>query len=120
LEASTRYGRYLHGEAIAIGQAVAARLSRDQLGMPAAEVDRITRLFVRAGLPVQARLLPGQRQRCGAAMHLDKKVAQGELRFVLAERVGRVRTGQTVTLERVWQALAETPAMDAEDGRQRH
>jgi len=109
LEASTRYGRYLHGEAIAIGQVVAARLSGDQLGFPARDVGRIAGLFTRAGLPVQARLSRMQREQLGAAMRLDKKVAQGQMRFVLAEQLGRVRPGQPVTLEQVWQAHAEGP-----------
>lgn len=107
LEASTRYGRYLHGEAIAVGQVVAARLSRDQLGFSGADVERITRLFVRAGLPVEARLSPVQRRRLGEAMRLDKKVTRGEMRFVLAQRLGRVQTGQAISLEQVWRALAE-------------
>jgi 3-dehydroquinate synthase len=107
LEASTGYGQYLHGEAIAVGQVLAARLSRDQLGLPARDVERIIRLFTRAGLPVQARLTRMQRTRLVEAMLRDKKVAQGQMRFVLAEQLGKVRPGQPVTLEQIWHAHAE-------------
>ncbi len=36
LEAISHYGKYLHGEAIAIGQVAAAKLSAQVLGLPAA------------------------------------------------------------------------------------
>ena len=34
LEAISHYGKYLHGEAIAIGQVAAAKLSAQVLGLP--------------------------------------------------------------------------------------
>ena len=39
LEAISNYGKYLHGEAISIGQVAAAKLSQEVLGLPAADVD---------------------------------------------------------------------------------
>ncbi|MBM3880686.1 MAG: 3-dehydroquinate synthase [Verrucomicrobia bacterium] len=104
LEAISRYGKYLHGEAIAMGQVAAARLSARLTGLPVREVERIRALFERAGLPTAVRLDRRQRERLLGAMRLDKKVSAGELKFVLAERVGRVRWGQAVPqleLERV-------------------
>ena len=56
LEAISGYGKYLHGEAIAIGQVAAARLSADALGLSAKEVERIRSLFERAGLPTAVSL----------------------------------------------------------------
>ena len=38
LEAISGYGKYLHGEAIAIGQVLAAQLSVQLLGLPAADL----------------------------------------------------------------------------------
>ncbi len=96
LEAISRYGQYLHGEAIAIGQVAAARLSAAQLGLPAADVERIRRLFHQCGLPTSVRLTPAQRTKLLAAMRLDKKVSAGEIKFVLAERLGKVRWGEAV------------------------
>jgi 3-dehydroquinate synthetase len=38
-------------------------------------------------------------------MRLDKKVSGGETKFVLAQRIGKVITGQTVSTQVVRQAL---------------
>ena len=96
LEASSHYGKYLHGEAIAIGQVAAAKLSARVLGLAAREVERISDLFERADLPTGANLNARQRQRLLAAMRLDKKVSGGEITFVLAKKIGRVVWGQQV------------------------
>ena len=96
LEAISHYGKYLHGEAIAIGQVAAARLSAQVLGLSAREVSRIESLFQRAGLPTQVKLNAPQRQKLLDAMRLDKKVTGGEVKFVLARRIGAVEFGHTV------------------------
>jgi 3-dehydroquinate synthase len=111
LEAIAGYGRYLHGEAIAIGQVVAANLSAAVRGLSGAEVERVTRLFERAGLPVRVRLPAAQRARVLAAMRLDKKVSDGQIRFVLADRIGQVVWGQAVAPSLIEQALT-TPARE--------
>jgi 3-dehydroquinate synthase len=105
LEAVAHYGRYLHGEAIAIGQVVAARLSVEQAGLPRAQLERIIALFERIGLPTRVRLNTRQRQKLFAAMRLDKKVRGGQIRFVLAKRIGRVVWGQHVPDELIEAAL---------------
>lgn len=96
IEAISGYGRYLHGEAISIGQVAASELSARLLGLSPAEVDRITALFAAAGLPVGIRLSAPQRQRLFDAMRLDKKVSAGEIKFVLARKIGEVLWGQKV------------------------
>jgi len=96
LEAISRYGKYLHGEAIAIGQVAAARLSWGLLGLPAAEVERIRNLFEQAGLPTTVKLAPAQVQALLGALRLDKKVSGGEVKFVLASQLGKVRYGLPV------------------------
>jgi 3-dehydroquinate synthase len=96
LEAISHYGKYLHGEAIAIGQVAAARFSADLLGLPQPETQRIAQLFARAGLPTQLKLTTTQRPKLLRAMTLDKKVRNGEVKFVLARRIGRVEIGQRV------------------------
>ena len=105
LEAISGYGKYLHGEAISIGQIAAARLSRDLLGLPESDVARITDLFRRAGLPISVKLTTVQRARLLAAMQLDKKVSGGEIKFVLASEIGKVVWGQKVALERIQSVL---------------
>jgi 3-dehydroquinate synthase len=96
LEAVSSYGKYLHGEAISIGQVLAAELSKSVLGLPAGDTGRIRNLFQRAGLPTRVNLNPTQRARVFNAMRLDKKVSGGEIQFVLAERIGKVRWGRRV------------------------
>jgi 3-dehydroquinate synthase len=96
LEAISHYGKYLHGEAIAIGQVVAANLSAQILGLPASEVERIEALFRRAGLPTQLNLSTPDKRRALLAMKLDKKVSAGEIKFVLARRIGAAEFGHQV------------------------
>jgi 3-dehydroquinate synthase len=94
LEAISGYGKFLHGEAIAIGQVAAARLSVALAGLSAGEAQRIGALFCRAGLPAAIHLTARQQARLFEAMRLDKKVSAGEIQFVLARRIGRVEPGR--------------------------
>ncbi|NBV21151.1 MAG: 3-dehydroquinate synthase [Proteobacteria bacterium] len=105
IEAITAYGRYLHGEAISVGQVAASLISAELLGLPAQDVERIRTLFIAAGLPVSIRLTSTQRSKLLAAMTLDKKVSAGEIMFVLAERIGKVIWGQKVPSAAVNRAL---------------
>lgn len=106
IENSSGYGKYLHGEAISIGQVAAARLSQKVLGFPTREVDRIEKLFVAAGLPVKIKLDAARGKKLFAAMKLDKKVSAGEVKFVLAEKIGKVSWGQKVPQPLIEQVLA--------------
>jgi 3-dehydroquinate synthase len=105
LEAISKYGKYLHGEAISIGQVAAAFLSHKMLGLPEKDVDRIRDLFLRAGLPVTVRLSERQKEELFAAMRLDKKVSGGEIKFVLAHEIGSVDWGVHVPQELVCDAI---------------
>jgi 3-dehydroquinate synthase len=117
IETTAGYGRYLHGEAIAIGQAVAARISAACCGLSERERERIAGLMARAGLPTEIKLQANQRAQLLAAMKLDKKVSGGEIRFVLAERVGKVVWGQTVPIEVIERALAPQATPGPVNGR---
>ena len=107
LEAISAYGKYLHGEAISIGQVGAARLSELQTGLSQGESSRIRELFRRAELPVGVKLTPTARKKLFEAMRLDKKVADGEVKFVLAEKIGKVGYGLKVPQARIEQVLDE-------------
>ncbi len=106
IENSSGYGKFLHGEAIAVGQVAAARLSRQILGLSSGEVERIEKIFVQAGLPVKIQLNPVQRKKLFAAMMLDKKVSAGEIKFVLAKKIGKVVWGQMVASDLIEKVLA--------------
>jgi len=99
IENSSGYGKFLHGEAIAIGQVAAAKLSRKILGLPSGDAERIERLFIQAGLPVKLKLNGVRRKKLFTAMKLDKKVSGGEVTFVLAEKIGRVKFGCRVATD---------------------
>ena len=105
IENSSGYGKFLHGEAISIGQVAASHLSARLLGMPEADVQRVRTLFERAGLPVTVKLGATQRKALFAAMRLDKKVSGGEIKFILARAVGKVEFGCAVPDEDVGWAL---------------
>ena len=109
LEAVSHYGKYLHGEAISIGQVAAAKLSSRLTDLAIGDVQRIARLFQAAGLPTEVRLSAAQRTKIVAAMQLDKKVIDGEIKFVLARKIGKVEFGQPVPGELVEEVL--TPSL---------
>ena len=91
VEQVTGYGRYLHGEAVSLGMAFAARLSSRLLGFPPVEAERVIQLLRELGLPVAWPDLDWAALR--QAMGVDKKTQDRALRFVLAERIGVVRAG---------------------------
>ncbi len=107
IENISGYGKFLHGEAISIGQVATAKLSSGLMGLSGDDAGRIRDLFKRAGLPTQIKLKPAQRQKLFAAMRLDKKVSGGEIKFVLAKRIGRVVWGQRVAGELIGSVLDE-------------
>jgi 3-dehydroquinate synthase len=96
LEAVSHYGKYLHGEAISMGQVAAANLSNKLTGLSTGDVQRIISLFQNAGLPTTLELKGSQRTKLVAAMRQDKKVTGGEIKFVLARKIGKVEFGQAV------------------------
>jgi 3-dehydroquinate synthase len=86
LETVGGYRRYKHGEAVAIGMVVAARLA-ERLGLADARVGaRIRALVERTGLP--ADLPPRSASALIRAMGQDKKVQDRRIHFVLPDRIG--------------------------------
>ena len=79
----------LHGEAVSIGLAAQARLSRSFGFMTDEEVTRVERLLERAGLPVR---IPEGIDRVALLkkLYTDKKVRDGKLRFVLQQGIGGI------------------------------
>jgi 3-dehydroquinate synthetase len=104
IEAATRYGRYLHGEAVAIGMVGAASIAVD-LGLLAPEVAaRQERLLARFGLPTRARGVAAEAVR--EAMALDKKAAAGRLTWILPTALGQVTIQRGVPEAVVARALS--------------
>ena len=88
LETAAGYGTLLHGEAIAIGMCLAARLSA-QLGRAKPDdAQRLQTLLERYGLPT--RVAAGiDAQRLLDLMRLDKKNLSGRLRLILWRGIGQ-------------------------------
>jgi len=100
----------LHGEAVALGMAMAFDLSA-ALGLcdPAAG-DRVRRHFAALGLPtsLRANTLAARRwpaARLVAHMHGDKKVREGKLTFILARGIGEAFVARDVPAEPVLATL---------------
>ncbi len=101
IEAGQGYGAWLHGEAVGCGMVLAAALSAELGLVPAAFVERLTRLVQRAGLPVQAPAMPDERWL--ELMRVDKKAEAGAIRFIVIETPGRaaLRSAPDETVLRV-------------------
>jgi 3-dehydroquinate synthase len=88
LETAGHYTTLLHGEGVAVGMLLAARLS-ERLGMSAhADTARLERLLHATGLPTA--VPPGfDPEQLLALMRLDKKNTAGTLRLILWRGIGR-------------------------------
>jgi 3-dehydroquinate synthase len=90
-ETALGYGTLLHGEAVAIGMAKAARLAAAIGRIPQEIVDRQDRLLDRLRLPrSMTGLAPLDPASLIEIMGRDKKSEGGRLRFVLPSRLGEV------------------------------
>lgn len=86
IESATGYGQWLHGEAVAAGMVMAARMSQESGLLGGEDLERIMRLTERMGLPVR---VPGLTPE-GVLEHMriDKKVQAGRIRLVLLRGIG--------------------------------
>jgi 3-dehydroquinate synthase len=87
IESASGYGKLLHGEAVAIGMAMAARFSARLGRVPAAAPERLTRLLERLGLPVQAPRFAVDTWL--EYMGRDKKNEDGRITLILLDAMGR-------------------------------
>lgn len=86
LEAATGYERFLHGEAVAIGMTMAMTLSVQLGRAEPGDATRVGALLTALGLPTEA---PGlQAGPLRQAMGMDKKVRDGQLRFIVCDGLG--------------------------------
>ena len=103
IEAEAGLGKVLHGEAVALGMALAFRFSSEVGVCPAADTDRVVAHLADAGLPVR---LTG----VGLARHgeklvewirRDKKNSAGKVTLVLANGIGRTFLDRSVDERRL-------------------
>jgi len=88
LEAATGYTQFLHGEAVGVGMVKAATLSVQHGLCDQRSFERIRRLIKKAGLPLE---IPSGISMQGLiqAMEVDKKSAEGKVKFVMCAGIGK-------------------------------
>ena len=81
--------RLLHGEAVSIGMAAQLHLSCQMGYVTKEQVERVVKLLKRAGLPTE---IPEyiDREALVKKLYTDKKVKNGQLRFVLQKGIGDI------------------------------
>jgi 3-dehydroquinate synthase len=102
-------GRFVHGEAVAIGMRVEARLAVRLGLLGAGDADRQDALLARLGLPLT--IPAGPLEAVLDAVRLDKKRRDGRIRTTLPEGIGRARVGVEVSealLQEVVRACQES------------
>jgi 3-dehydroquinate synthase len=107
LEQVTGYKVYLHGEAVAVGLAAAARLSQKLGLIQPADVMRVEQAIAAHTLPIRLRE-PLPLASLVASMLHDKKVRAGRLRFIALNRLCEAATRADVDpglVETVWREL---------------
>ncbi len=98
VEGALRYGRVVHGEAVAIGMMMAAQLAV-ALGRCSQEfVWRQMKLIVALKLPVSIKNFGLKTATILKVMMCDKKKKGGSLRFILPCRVGQVSVEKNIPL----------------------
>lgn len=106
LEKVGGYGRWLHGEAVAMGMHYAAHLSVRVEGFDPADAIRVSNLVQALGLPVFPKSdVPASWPTLRDAMQSDKKTLKNRPRFVLSQQLGAAVVGCEVEdsiLEEVW------------------
>jgi shikimate kinase / 3-dehydroquinate synthase len=105
LERAAGYGQLRHGDAVAWGMAVAARLSLITMSCSASAVEAQDALLRRTGLLAKPPTVP--RADLIEAMRHDKKSRSGQLRWVLLRDIGQVEYGRQVNGSLVEAALQE-------------
>jgi 3-dehydroquinate synthase len=98
IEAAAGYGTLLHGEAVALGMIAAAHVSARRVGFPEHEVAELVEVIKHFDLPTK---LPQRLSRAEILRKafMDKKFADGKIRFVVANRLGNAFLSSEVTVE---------------------
>jgi 3-dehydroquinate synthase len=102
IETVAGYGKFLHGEAVAIGMQMAAQLACSLGRVDAAFVKQQQMLLEALYLPTCCAEEPEQ---LWQAMQRDKKVEHGQLRFILPERLGLVSLVPGITRQQAIAAM---------------
>ncbi|HEX5182750.1 MAG TPA: 3-dehydroquinate synthase [Allosphingosinicella sp.] len=117
VEAEGGFSTYLHGEAVALGMALAFRFSAGRGLCPPGEADRAIRHLDAAGLPT--RLDVGTPESLVAHVRDDKKASGGRVPFILVRGIGKAFVDRSVALDEVEAFLARELSAPAGSGSSR-
>lgn len=106
IENAMGYGVWLHGEAVAAGTMMAAKLSQRMGWLNAVEITRIQKCFEAANLPIMPPKLGVEKYL--DLMGLDKKVENGKIRLILQQGIGK----SVITSDYDADKLKETLALE--------
>jgi 3-dehydroquinate synthase len=114
LEAATGYSdRLLHGEGVALGMALAFKLSAKLKLCKPADVTRVVKHLDNVGLPTRLSQIPGSLPGPDGLLSLmaqDKKVVRGKLVFILAKGVGKTFVAKNIDTKAVREVLKDALA----------
>ncbi|MCA9409152.1 MAG: 3-dehydroquinate synthase [Candidatus Omnitrophica bacterium] len=99
IEAAGKYKLYHHGEAIALGMRMAADLSLKKKLINSSQVQQINSLISNVGLPEKVKNI--KVPQILKIMQYDKKFISGKNRFVLAEKIGKVRVVEALPIKMI-------------------
>jgi 3-dehydroquinate synthase len=105
IERATGYTRFLHGEAVSLGIVAACEISVRNAGLAESEREKVLNALRRFELPTRL-ASDVDRNAVVSAVAFDKKFERGEVRFVVAERLGFARLATNVTMDDIRAAVA--------------
>lgn len=96
IETVTGYKKYFHGEAVAIGMHIEAKLSQSMGFISTKQVNRIKKMIESYDLPAE---MPKdiESNNLFEVMQIDKKTVLGKLRFILPEKIGAVKIHEGIS-----------------------
>ena len=103
VEAAGGFSRFTHGEGVALGMLAAAKLSEMYAGLPAGTVEKIREVLAEYGLPVS--LSGVNAAKLIEYMGNDKKRTDGDINWVVLQKIGAAQSLRGISDESVRQAL---------------
>ncbi|MBI4684220.1 MAG: 3-dehydroquinate synthase [Nitrospirae bacterium] len=104
IETVTKYKKFLHGEAIAMGMYLEARLSELLGFVSSRDVSKIKTILNSYGLPSE---MPKKLDAdfLMSSMELDKKTVGGDLTFILPSKIGEVKIHKSIDINSIKRAI---------------
>ncbi len=104
VETLAGYGTWLHGEAVSIGMVAIGELGLDINSWEKEDAERQKKLLTKAGLPTAWPSL--EPEKVIRTLQGDKKVQQGNIRFVIPNKIGSVGIRDDIKREQIIKLLS--------------